>query len=238
MMKAAAKNILEDFHLLEPARRLRRRIRRPFKPLDRTIAARYLAQSSTPKLNIGCGTHLLTGWLNTDYSPELPPVMYLDARQRFPFKEETFDYIFSEHVIEHISYGDGMNMLTECYRVLKRSGKIRISTPDLAFLVDLTRPDKSDLQRAYIKWAANSFIPGAPDDNEVFVINNCVRNWGHTFIYDENTLRGAMTSAGFKTITKCDQHESKDAALRNLENEHHLPPKFLRLETLTLEGSK
>ena len=112
MMKAAAKSILEDFHLLEPARRLRRRIRRPFKPSDRVIAARYLAQSSTPKLNIGCGIHLLTGWLNTDYSPELPPVMYLDARQRFPFKEETFDYIFSEHVIEHVSYSDGMKMLT------------------------------------------------------------------------------------------------------------------------------
>jgi predicted SAM-dependent methyltransferase len=238
MMKAAAKSILEDFHLLEPARRLRRRIRRPFKPSDRTIAGRYIAQSNTPKLNIGCGTHLLTGWLNTDYSPELPLVMYLDARQRFPFKEETFDYIFSEHVIEHISYSDGMKMLTECFRVLKRSGKIRISTPDLAFLVDLTRPDKSDLQRAYIKWAANTFIPGAPDDNEAFVINNFVRNWGHTFIYDENTLRGAMTSAGFKEITEFDQHESNDVALCNLENEKHLPPNFLRLESFSLEGSK
>ena len=238
MIKAAAKSILENFHLLDPARRLRRRIKRPFKPSDRAIGARYLAQSNAPKLNIGCGGRVLTGWLNTDYEPKLPMVMHLDARQPFPFKEETFDYIFSEHVIEHISYSDGVKMLTECFRVLKRSGKVRISTPNLAFLVDLTRPDKSDLQRAYIKWAANTFIPGAPDDNEVFVINNFVRNWGHTFIYDENTLRGAMTSAGFKKITKFDQHESKDAALRNLENEEHLPPNFLRLESFTLEGSK
>lgn len=121
---------------------------------------------------------------------------------------------------------------------LRKPGKIRISTPDLAFLVDLTRSDKSDLQRAYIKWAANTFIPGAPDDNEVFVINNFVRDWGHTFIYDEKTLREAMTKAGFKAIEKCDQHESTDVALRNLENENHVPPQFLRLETLTLEGSK
>jgi predicted SAM-dependent methyltransferase len=81
----------------------------------------------------GCG-----GWLNTDYEPELPIVMHLDASQRFPFREATFDYIFSEHVIEHISYWDGMKMLAECFRVLKGSGKVRISTPDLAFLVDLT----------------------------------------------------------------------------------------------------
>ena len=164
--------------------------------------------------------------------------MHLDTRQHFPFKEETFDYIFSEHVIEHMSYWDGVKLLAECFRVLKRFGKIRISTPDLAFLTDLTRPDKSDLQRAYIKWAARTFIPGAPDDNEAFVINNFMRNWGHNFIYDENTLRGAMTSTGFNTITRFDQHESNDVALRNLENEKHLPPNFLRLESFSLEGSK
>jgi len=238
LMKAVAKNILEYFHLLDPARRLRRRIKHPFKPSDRVIAARYFAQSTAPKLNIKCDGRVLTGWLNTDYNPELPMVMHLDVKQHFPFEEETFDYIFSEHMIEHISYWDGVKMLKECFRVLKRSGKIRISTPDLAFLIDLTRPERSDVQRAYIKWAANAFIPGAPDDNEVFVINNFVRNWGHTFIYDENTLRGAMTSAGFKTITKFDLLESDDAALRNLENEKHLPSNFLRLESFTLEGTK
>ena len=245
-MKAAAKRLLENCHLLDPARRLlvyparrlQRRIKRPFKISDRAIAAVYLTESDAPKLNIGCGYHLLNGWLNTDYSPQLPMVMYLDAKQRFPFNEETYNYIFSEHVIEHISYQDGLKMLRECFRVLKQSGKIRISTPDLAFLVDLTRPDKSDLQRAYIKWSADTFIPGAPDDNEVFVINNFVRDWGHAFIYDENTLRGAMAIAGFRMITKCDQHESEDAALRNLENEEHLPPGFLRLESFTLEGTK
>lgn len=238
-MKEAAKSILKTFNLLNPARRLRRRIKHPFKPSDRVILARYLAQSKARKLNIGIGGRVLNGWLNTDYYDSgLPTVMYLDIKEHFPFEDETFDYIFSEHVIEHISYRDGVNMLTECFRVLKTSGKVRISTPDLAFLVDLTRPEKSDLQRAYIKWAANTFIPGAPGDNEVFVINNFVRNWGHTFIYDENTLRGAMTSAGFKTITKFDQLESKDAALCNLENERHLPPNFLRLESFTLEGTK
>jgi predicted SAM-dependent methyltransferase len=237
-MKEATKSILKKFHLLDPARRLRRHIKHPFKPSDRAILARYLAESKAPKLNIGCAGRVLNGWLNTDYDSALPMVMYLDIKERFPFEEETFDYIFSEHVIEHFSYRDGVKMLTECFRVLKTSGKIRISTPDLAFLIDLTRPEKSDLQRAYIKWAANTFIPGAADDNEVFVINNFVRNWGHTFIYDENTLRGSMTSAGFKTITKFDQLESKDAALRNLENEQHLPSNFLRLESFTLEGSK
>jgi predicted SAM-dependent methyltransferase len=237
-MKEAAKSILKKFYLLDPARWVQRRIRHPLKPFDSVIVTRYLAQSKSPRLNIGCNRRELNDWLNTDYAPALPMVMHLDVKSRFPFNDETFDYIFSEHVIEHVSYQDGVKMLMECFRVLKKSGKVRISTPDLAFLVDLTRPDKSELQRGYIKWAANAFIPSAPDDNEVFVINNFVRSWGHTFIYDENTLRQAMISAGFKAITKFDQHESNDTALCNLENQNHVPPDFLRLESFTLEGSK
>jgi hypothetical protein len=56
--------------------------------------------------------------------------------------------------------------------------------------------------------ASRTFIDGAPEDNETFVINNFVRDWGHTFIYDEKTLRGAMTSVGFAQITKFDLQES------------------------------
>jgi predicted SAM-dependent methyltransferase len=237
-LKSTTKSILKDFHLIDPARRLRRRIKHPFKPSDRAISARYLALSDVPKLNIGCHTRLLTGWLNTDHHPTLPMAIHLDTKRPFPFSKETFDYIFSEHVIEHMTYSHGVKMLGECFRVLKTSGKIRISTPDLAFLVDLTRPDKTDLQRAYIKWQAHAFIPGAPDDNEVFVINNFVRDWGHTFIYDEKTLHGAMANAGFSKITRFDHHESNDVALQKLEDESHLPPNFLRAESFTLEGTK
>jgi len=238
MLRESLKSVLQDCHLLGPVRRLRRRIKHPFKLSNQAIVAQYFSQVDLKKLNIGCGTYVLAGWLNTDISPASPTIMYLDASQRFPFKQETFDYIFSEHVIEHITYSGGVTMLSECFRVLKKSGKIRISTPDLAFLVDLTRADKTPLQRAYIKWAVDTFTPGLPNDNEVFAINNFVRNWGHTFIYNEKTLRDVMAAAGFNRITKCEQHQSDDAALRNLENEAHLPPNFLRLETLTLEGIK
>jgi SAM-dependent methyltransferase len=141
-LKSIAKSILNNFYLLDPARRLRRRIKHPFKPSDRTIFARYLAQSDVPKLNVGCHARVLTGWLNTDHHPILPMAIHLDTKRPFPFSKETFDYIYSAHVIEHMTYSHGVNMLRECFRVLKTSGKIRISTPDLAFLVDLTRPDK------------------------------------------------------------------------------------------------
>jgi len=73
--------------------------------------------------------------------------------------------------------------------------------------------------------------------NETFVNNNFMRDRGHTFIYDENTLLRAMTSVGFAQITRFELQESHDLALRGLENETRMPPGFLQLETLTLEGS-
>jgi predicted SAM-dependent methyltransferase len=236
MLKAAPKCLLGN-RLLGRAR-LRRQISRSFGRLDHDIAARYLAQSKEPKLHIGCGDHALPGWLNTDHFPNTGGIMHLDATRPFPFNDDTFDYVFSEHMIEHIPYRDGLKMLAECHRVLKPSGKIRISTPNLAFLIGLARTNKSDLECAYINWASRTFIDGAPEDNETFVINNFVRDWGHTFIYDEKTLRGAMTSVGFAQITKFDLQESHDVALRDLENETRIPPGFLRLETLSLEGTK
>jgi predicted SAM-dependent methyltransferase len=237
MMNAAVKRILGS-RPLAPARRLRRQIRRRFGLLDRDIAYRYLAQSKEPKLHIGCGQHVLPDWLNTDRSPNSVEIMHIDATRPLAFKAETFDFVFTEHLIEHLPYRTGLELLAECRRVLKPAGKIRISTPNLAFLIDLARADKSDLQREYIKWACRTFVPGAPEDNETFAINNFVRGWGHTFIYDEKTLSRAMKEAGFKEVIKFDLQQSGDVALRNLENEGRMPPGFLALETLTLEGGK
>src|SRR5207245_635222 len=160
----AAKRILGNRMLAQTCLLMQWQLSRRFGHLDESLAALYLAKSEAPKLHLGCGDNVLAGWLNTDYLPNSREIMHLDATRPFPFKDETFDYVFSEHMIEHVPHRDGLNMLAECRRVLKSSGKLRISTPNLAFLLDLARTDKSDLQRAYIKWASRTFIAGAPED--------------------------------------------------------------------------
>jgi predicted SAM-dependent methyltransferase len=62
-------------------------------------------------------------------------IVVLPLSSPTPFASDTFDFIFSEHMIEHVSHDDGAKMLAECHRVLKPGGHIRITTPDLAFLV-------------------------------------------------------------------------------------------------------
>ena len=70
------------------------------------------------------------------------------------------------------------------------------------------------------------------------MINNYVRNWGHHFIYDRETLKLALTRAGFVDIVFCSLNESDSADLRGLENEARQPEGFLAMETMVVEGRK
>jgi predicted SAM-dependent methyltransferase len=141
-------------------------------------------------------------------------------------------------MIEHMPYAAGQAMLEECYRVLKPGGTIRVSTPDLHFLVELYQDEKSDLQRAYIKWSTDKFVKWAPDASGVYVVNNFVRDWGHQFIYDEKSLSLSLGSAGFSNIKRCSLTASDHGELSGLEHETRMPAGFLQLETITIDGTK
>lgn len=205
---------------------------------DRQRIDVYLRSHRVKKLHVGCGKNILGGWLNSDLEPFSARVVALDATATLPFGDGTFDFIFSEHMIEHVSYADARKMLSEFQRVLRPGGKIRISTPDLLFLIDLFRAEKSDRQERYIQWSADTFVPDAPCYRETFVLNNFMRNWEHKFIYDERVLRDALERAGFVEITRYGLNASGDEELRDLEIERRLPPGLLALETMVFEATK
>lgn len=248
-------------------------LRTPHRILRPKVISDYLASHPVRKLQVGCGGNILDGWLNSDLNPvrsmgvyianrqdaqqhgrqteseratpnPLTDIIFLDATKALPFVENTFDYVFSEHMIEHIGYQDAMHLLKEIYRVLKPGGKARISTPDLRFLIDLYVQDKSDLQKRYITWATDSFLPGmslpeCESDADTFVINNFVRNWGHQFIYDQKTLFGAFEQRGFRDIIRCQPGESDDTNLSGIESHGlRISDDFNRLESIVVEAVK
>jgi predicted SAM-dependent methyltransferase len=197
----------------------------------------YLRQHAIKKLQIGSGINILKGWLNSDLHASRNTVS-VDATKTFPFEGDVFHYVYSEHMIEHIDFTEGLHMLSECYRVLKPGGKIRIATPDLAFLIDLYRADKSPLQEEYIRWSIDTFAEHAPGYEDTYVINSFVRSWGHQFIYDEKVLRASLEKTCFTDVRPCEVRESTDEHLRGLENESRMPAGFLRLETFVMEATK
>jgi len=108
------------------------------------------------KLHLGAGFNVLAGWLNTDVNPESDNIAYLDITDPLPFQDGKFDYIFSEHLLEHVSYEEGIYHLARFHRILRKNGKIRIATPDLQFLIGLyTYEEKTEEQQHYIRWTVD-----------------------------------------------------------------------------------
>jgi predicted SAM-dependent methyltransferase len=207
--------------------------------VDRRTAAAYLRDQSHPRLQVGAGKNVLPGWLNTNYwFPLHPGSIFLDAARPFPLPDEAFDRVYTEHMIEHIAYRVGVRMLTECFRVLKPGGRIRVSTPDLAFLSELQTDSPTGLQQQYIAWCIERLPDGEYPPTLAGVINRFVRAWGHAFIFDEPTLGGLLSEVGFADIVRCPIGSSLDEHFDGLDHESRMPTGFLALETMALEAHK
>jgi predicted SAM-dependent methyltransferase len=190
-------------------------------------------------LQIGCGLNYLDGWINTDYIPETKHILFLDAARRFPFDNNSMDYIFSEHLIEHLDFRKAKYFIRESHRTLKPGGKIRIATPDLKFLIELYNPEKTPLQERYIRWSTDRYMPDIKVYLDAFVINYFFRAWDHQFIYDFKALRYLLTSEGFIDVIECRSNESSDENLKNIDSHgKKIGDEFNKLESLIVEAAK
>jgi predicted SAM-dependent methyltransferase len=215
------------------AHRLRRAIRRT----DAGLLNEHLKTTDDPKLHIGSSWHVLEGWLNTDVAL-IPGVMRMDATRCFPFRSNTFAYVFTEHMIEHIQYEQLEFMLGECHRVTRIGGTIRVTTPNLAAILGLYREPLDAPQREYLAWFCKTFLPKGYPPTATFAINAFVRYWGHQFIYDEFALTYALRKAGFRAIKRQRLGESDEPELRNLEFTERSPEGMLEFESIALEATK
>jgi predicted SAM-dependent methyltransferase len=200
--------------------------------------AQYLSTHKEKYLNMGSGFNPLTNWLNGDYN-ERPESVFMDGTKKLMLPDNSFNAIFSEHMIEHIHYTDANNMIKEFYRILQPGGKIRINTPDLKFLIDLYSSEKTDVQKNYIEWSAGKFIDYAPEKSDTFVINNFMRDWGHCFIYDARSLKHMLEVNGFKNVEKTQLGVTSYPIFNNVEMHGGIiPAEFNELETLVVEAEK
>jgi predicted SAM-dependent methyltransferase len=190
----------------------------------------YLRAHDVRKLQLGAAENIRAGWLNTDLHgyDRRDELVYLDARKRFPLPDAAFDLVYSEHMIEHLTYAEGQQCLRECLRVLRPGGMIRIATPSLERLAALY--DDGEVAERYVRWAVETLGPEVDQPLPGVVINNFFRSWGHRFVYDPQTLRHAMTQAGFVDV--------EQVPLGDLERHLAELPEFNELETFVLEAKR
>ena len=183
--------------------------------LRKVIVSNYLAQTASPMLQVGGGVYSLRGWLNGDIAMG---DIYLDAGRRLPFPDNSFDFIFTEHFFEHITYESGLRFLREAYRILKPEGVIRQSTPSLLGTIEIYLDKNEHVdQRAAIRRHACKFRHGDAGVTPCRYFNDAIRLWGHKIIYDRETLMMTYKAAGFTELRWPSYGQSRCAALRDLE---------------------
>lgn len=201
----------------------------------------YLGQSGAPRLlRIGSGPHVDEGWLCTDFNVTTRGITFLDARRAFPLPGGSFDAVACEHMIEHVGFEQGRALLAECRRVLRRGGVLRISTPDLDTVRRLPDRPEDPVVSRYLVWSNDTF--GTPSEradasNPAFVVNRLMREWGHTFLYDEPTLRRALADAGFPSVTRAIPGRSEIPYLVGVDRHmDEIGEAFDALETMVFEA--
>lgn len=206
---------------------------------------RYLRTASPRALQLGTGHNPLPGWLNTDVQVfRRGHVEFLDATRPFPLPDASFDYVYSEHQIEHIPEDAGERMLAECFRVLRPGGVVRIATPDLERIARLAAAPLDEEARHYVDYISRML--GLPGPDATRVINSMFRAFGpdadtgHQFIYSYDSLADRLRAAGFTDTRRCELGESTHPALRGIERHTDVigDERVVRYETLIVEGTR
>lgn len=113
------------------------------------------------RINLGCGTCVVKGWVNIDRSPGplldrfriVKRLLYkagaisdehmvvwprgivrADARKGLRFPSGSADAVYSSHMLEHIYFEEAKRVLLEVRRVLRQGGVVRLALPDGAVL--------------------------------------------------------------------------------------------------------
>lgn len=165
----------------------------------------------------------MDGWLNADLKPRDASQVFLDATRPFPFPDACFEVVFTEHVIEHMVFDHGQNLLREALRCLKPGGIIRVSTPNLRNICGLMEleadEDTRAIRRQYMEISAKKYLAPEHPTNPSFLLNHFFWDFDHYFLYSPETLRYAMERAGFTDVRAVVSGSSEHPLLQGVE--HH-----------------
>lgn len=83
------------------------------------------------KLNLGCGSSKISGFINIDIEPSCNPDKVCNfLKDKLPYKNDSVDEIVLFHVIEHIPKKLHEMLLKEIWRVLKPGATFLVSYPE------------------------------------------------------------------------------------------------------------
>ena len=148
------------------------------------------------KLHLGSAGNYLDGWVNVDLLGMEADVVW-DLRSGIPFPDGSAEAVVLEHVIEHFTYADDLDLLAECFRVLTPGGIIRLGVPDFGRYIESYAGDGSFIDEVR---------PGRP--TRLLAVAEVALDHGHRSVWDGETLVRLLTESGFPDGRVCSWRES------------------------------
>jgi hypothetical protein len=194
------------------------------------------------RLNLGCGTRLIDGFVNIDGAkslwlvklPLLKSILaFLGFRKakldhgltkditymHLPyglkrFKENSSDRIYSSHFLEHLKKEDAEILLSEIFRILDSKGVTRIVVPDAPIYCKKYLEDTNNAIRD------KRFTTEYRDT----LFDSLVGGWhknilnSHLFFWDTPSLCAELKRKGFVDITICEFGKGVDPLMNAADN--------------------
>lgn len=162
-------------------------------------------------LDVGCGPNIDAAFCNLDYMWRPGVDVCWDVTRGLPFPDKYFGGIFTEHMLEHITFQEAVRLLGEFRRVLRDGAVLRIVVPDGELY--LSRYASKQAGHPVEMPNAGDIHGKFPFETPMIDVNFVFREHGHQFIWDFSTLKLALLSCGFKQVEKRAYGDGADSML-------------------------
>lgn len=178
-------------------------------------------QTGGLKLHLGCRSYLIDDWLNIDI--QAAPFR-MDLNWGLPFADDSVDYVYSSHVIDHLPYKQPvLRVLQDICRVLNPDGTFRVIVPDVEKCINAYDSDDLEFfEGRTSRWPLAHYWPWRYCETKLEHFlgylglgvppHDFVR--GHKYAYDFETLSLLLHEAGFEDVRRSEYLGSGDPTLR------------------------
>jgi predicted SAM-dependent methyltransferase len=149
----------------------------------------------------------------------------LDIAEKLPFGDGSVDWVYAEHLVEHVPLPVAIRWLAEVRRILTPGGLLRITTPDLSKYAHGHATDDGFFAKQRRRLRIMRVGPPMPE-RPAFMINQIFYLYGHRWLYDLDELRYVLSCAGFASPVQACAYQAGaradvaalDTVLRSLES--------------------
>jgi ubiquinone/menaquinone biosynthesis C-methylase UbiE len=214
-------------------------------------------QKENIRLNLGCGLLTSPDWVNVDGSwnarlakhptlrralasvgllaqdkskiPWDSSIFIHDIRKPLPFPDGSATAVYASHVLEHLYFSEGQQLLRQSFRVLRGGGILRVVVPDLNAIVreylgerpfGALAPDMESLRPG--DRLNERLLMRSPAPTSANLFYRIYEAWEdfhtHKWMYDADSLSELFRRTGFVEVQSMECHVSRIADIQKVED--------------------